>query len=179
MIHPVGDYRRPVGGEYAFGMELQAAQVQAAVPQAHHLPFRADGGTFQTRRQRGGIHDPGMVPAYGEYLRQAGEKVVVCGTAAGRLYAVEDFVQVHECAAESLSEGLLAEADAQDGLAHGVAADDFGHQPGFGRDAGPRREQQLVERLQGFGIEAVVAQDAGLRAQRFDEVHQIIERKLL
>ena len=108
-------------------MELQAAQVQAAVAQSHYLPLVAQGDGLEAGGQRGGIHHPGVVASDGEFRRQAGEQVIVRRAAAGGLHAVEDFVEVDERAAESLAEGLLPQADAQDGLLGGVAPDDFRH----------------------------------------------------
>ena len=97
-------------------MELQAAQVEAAVAQRHHLALRAQGDGLEARGQRGGVDHPGVVASDGEFRRQAGEQVILRRAAAGRLHAVEDIVQVDERAAEGLAERLLAQADAQDGL---------------------------------------------------------------
>ena len=179
MIQPVGNDFLPVWGEYAFGVELHAAQVQTAVPQGHHHPFAADGGAFEAVRQRGGIDHPGVVAPDREDIRQSVEKVIVRRAAAGRLDAVEDFVQVDERAAEGLSDGLFAEAYAQDGLPGGIAADDFRHPSGFGRDAGTRGKQQLVEGGEILRVEAVVAQHGGLCAERLDQVHQVVGERVV
>ncbi len=73
MIQPIAHDRFPVGSENALGVELQAAQVEAAVAQGHHLALLAQRDGLEAGGQRGGVDHPGVVAPDGKFRRQAGE----------------------------------------------------------------------------------------------------------
>ena len=92
---------------------------------------------------------------------------------------MEHVAEVLEACAEGLADGLVAEADAEDGLAAGVLADDVEQQAGLRGDARAGGEDYLTELLELRQLELVVAQDGDLRAQFLHQVTQIVRERVV
>ena len=124
-----------------------------------------------------------MVAAHGQAAGQAVEEVVVGHVGSGKadfgLHAVEHVGEVAQLCAESLADGLFAQADAQDGFSRGIGLDDGHQQSGFLWDAGTGREQQLVVGCEVGQGETVVAQHGDLCACLFDQLHQVVGERVV
>ena len=164
-------------------MELDAVHVQRAVAQAHDEALVAHGGDGQHVGQALAADDPRVVAAHGQAAGQTVEEVVVGRVGTGEAYfglhAVEHVGEVTQPCAESLADGLFAQADAQDGFGRGIGTDDGHQQSGFLRNAGTGREQQLVVGCEVGQGETVVAQYGDPCACLFDQLHQVVGERVV
>ena len=60
-----------IGGQYAFGMELDASDVEFAMAEGHDLSFIAYGGHFETVGQAFARYYPRVVASDGDVARGA------------------------------------------------------------------------------------------------------------
>ena len=171
---PVLEHLLAVGGEDALGVELDAADVQLLVLEGHDLAFVAEGGDFEAVGETVAADHPGVVASHGDAAGQTGEDGVVAQLGALGGYAVEDVGEVLELGAEDLADGLMAEADTQNGLAVGIGAYDVEQKSCLRGYARTGREDDFAVLLQVGQLELVVAQDGHLSAQGFDQVGQIV-----
>ena len=119
-------------------MELDAAHVERTVAQGHHVAFLADGGHLQAVGHRVAVHHPRVVAAHGEAAGQSREDGVIGGQFRRGLHSVVHLRQVGQPSAHHLSDGLFAQADAQDWFLAGIGTDDVQQQAGLFRDARSR-----------------------------------------
>ena len=66
-----------IGGQYAFGMELDSSDVEFAMAEGHDLSFIAYGGHFETVGQAFARYYPRVVASDGDVARDAAEDRVV------------------------------------------------------------------------------------------------------
>ncbi len=122
----VADHLAAAFGEDAFRMELDAFDGQGAMAQAHDdglaVFASGTGGDFELIRQAFFADDERVIARASEGRRQAGEDalaVVFDGTG----FAVHELGGADDLATEGCSDGLMAEADAEDGNFAGHALD--------------------------------------------------------
>ena len=77
-------------------------------------------------------------------------------------------------ATEYLADGLVPQADTQDGLASGIGANHIQQQAGFRGDAGAGRQDDLVKGREVFQREAIVPQNSDRCPQRLHQMGQVI-----
>src|SRR5260370_2376748 len=101
-------------GEDGFGMELHAFDFVAAVTKAHDDAVVGFGGDGQLARQRFFLDDQGMVARGGEGIRQVAENISAVVMDLAR-FAMEEFGSADDFAAERGANGLVAEAQSENG----------------------------------------------------------------
>ena len=161
------------GGD-GFGMELHPPDGEFAVTQAHDLAFRGFGGDFEALGERGALNEKRVVAGGGEALGEVFEHIGVL-VKNGRGLAVHETVGAHDVAAEVVADGLVAEADAEDGFLTGEGLDHVERHARLGGRAGAGRDEHAVgvkgERLGRRDL--VVAEDALLHAQLAEVLDQV------
>jgi len=172
-------------GEYAFGVELDAFNGQGAMAQAHD-----DGSIAVVRGGAGGDDEVGGQGLLGDDQR------VVAGAGEGRFQALEDALAVmidraglavHQVrgadhlAAEGLADGLMAEADAEDGDFAGHVTDERHQNAGLARRAGTGREQDAVgaECFDLLNGQLVVAMDFHLGTQFSKVLDEVVGKGIV
>ena len=179
MVQPVLQDSGALRREDGLRVELYAAHVVRAVAKGHDVAVVADGRDLQTVGQTAPADHPRVVAPSFKGFGQVLKQVVVVDDVGRCLYAVVHGSQVFEPSAEHLGNGLMAQTDAQYGLAPGVAADDVVEQAGLFRNTGARREYDFVVRLQSGHLERIVAHHVYLRAQRLELVAQVVGKRVV
>ena len=105
-------------------MELDATHVQCFVAQRHNLPFVANSCDFDTLGQAFARNHPRMIAPNGDVTIDAAEYGVIGYDVTGRGYTVKDVAQILKLSAKGLANGLMTEADTEDGLLTGISTDD-------------------------------------------------------
>ena len=80
---------------------------------------------------------------------------------------------------ESLADGLMAQADPQDGFHAGIAFDNGGHEAGFLRYAGARRENDFVVPVEFVKSEGIVSEDLGFGTKLPHQVPQVVGKRVV
>ena len=180
----VADHLATAFGEHAFRMELHALDGQAAMTQAHDdgaaslagaVGFRSARGDGEFSGKRIFRDDEGVVAGAGERSGQAGEDALaVVRDGAG--FAVHEVLGADDLAAEGLADGLVAEADAEDGDFAGHVPDERHEDAGFAGRAGAGREQNAfgLECLDLFDGQLVVAADFDLCTQLAEVLDEVV-----
>lgn len=65
-----------VGGQYRFGMKLNAVYVQCAMPQRHDMAFRAEGRNSEAGRKIFLVDNPRVIASDGDSTFQSLEYIV-------------------------------------------------------------------------------------------------------
>ncbi|CAM5196901.1 hypothetical protein CDEN61S_02711 [Castellaniella denitrificans] len=94
----------------------------------------------------------------------------------GRDLAVHEFAGAHDASAVGRADGLVAQADAQDGLPAGEMPDQLDGDAGLGRRARPRRHADAVgvDGLDAGEVDLVVAHDLDPGAEFAEILHQVV-----
>src|SRR6266581_6336243 len=166
-------------GEHGFGMELHAFERQLAVAQPHNEPVGL-GGDLEFAGQTLFLHDEGMVARGHEVLRQfAKDGLAIVMDAAG--LAVHQRRGAYYFAAEGITNGLVAEADAKDGNLARELADDVDANAGVLRLSGTGRDHDALRLFRGDLIEGdlVVAANFEIFAQLAEELRQVIGKRIV
>ncbi len=163
------------GGENGFGVELDAFDGKLAVAEAHDDAVGGFGGDFEAARQRAAFHDERMVARSFEILREAAKnRSAVVVNFAG--FAVHDFFRADDFAAERVADGLMAEANAENGNFSGETLDDGHAQAGFARRAGAGRNNDALGTHARDFVESdfVVAADGEFLPQLAEVLRQVV-----
>ena len=175
----VADHLAAAFSEHAFGMKLDAFDGQRTMAQAHENGCAAGVGRVRGGqefvRQRGFIDDERVVAGAGERGGQSGEDAMaVVGDRAG--FAVHEFGCTDDLAAEGGSDGLMTEADAENGRFARHALDERHEDAGFLRRAGAGRKQDSfgMERLDLVDGKLVVAANDHLRAEFTEVLNEVV-----
>ena len=153
------------GGD-GFGVELDAPDGEFAVAESHDFAFGGLGGDFEGCGEGGALDEERVVARGGEALGHVAEDVGVF-VENRRGLPVHEAVGADDAAAIEVADGLVSEADAEDGFLAGEGADHVEGDAGFGGGAGAGGDEDAVgvER-EGFGgRDLVVAEDALFDAQ--------------
>lgn len=110
-------------GEDTFRVKLDAVDGQGLVAQAHHLPFRGEGGDLQHVGQ-GLLHDQAVIAGGVEGAGQPFEETAPLVMHRADLAVHQPGRPIHH-AAEDVADALLAQADSQHG--RGLARDPESH----------------------------------------------------
>ena len=169
----------PYIGEHGFGMELHALHPQGPVAQAHDdaVRFRGD---FQIGRHRFFLNDQRVVARRHKILRQILEdRFVVVMNAAG--FAVHDLRRADDLPPERVSDGLMAEAHAEDRNLPREAPDHVDANARIFRRAGPGRNHDALRLFCGNLVECnlVVAMHFQLLAQLAEELREVISERIV
>jgi hypothetical protein len=101
-------------GEDGFGVELNALDGEFAVAEAHDDAVLGFGGDVQHARERFALDDEGVVAGGGEGVGEVAEDTLaVMIDRAG--FAVEEFGGADDLRTEGRADGLMAQADAENG----------------------------------------------------------------
>ena len=123
-------------------MELNAFDGELAMAEAHDDAV-GFGGDFEAARQRAVFDDERMIARGFEVLREIAKNgFAVVMNFAG--LAVHDFFCADDFAAEGVADGLMAEANAENGDFPGEALDDGNAQAGFARGAWAGRNNDAL-----------------------------------
>src|SRR5690348_11605439 len=102
--------------------------------QAHDCAVGSFGGDFEAAGKRTAFNDERVVARGFEILRELAEnRFAVVVNPAG--FSVHDSFGAHNFAAESVADGLMSEADAENGNFSGEALHDGDAEAGFARRA--------------------------------------------
>ncbi len=155
-----------LGGADGFGVVLDAFDRERLVAQAHDLPVVRHGADLEAVRERGLVDGQGVVAHRLEVLGEALEEAAAVVVDAAGL-AVHQALGGNDASAESLRDGLVPEADAEEGDLAGERRDrGEGHAGGIGV-AGSGREDQGFRVLRGDPghVDGVVLGDLDVRAE--------------
>src|SRR2546426_5759575 len=167
-------------GEDRLGVELHAFGLGLAVAQAHDEPVGRSGGNFETGRETGPLDDERVIARGGEGVWQPGEnRLAVVRNQAG--LAVFDLRRANNLPSERLPDGLVAEADAQQGHAPRKLFDDLqaNSSLGGGLRAGRYDDALRPQPLDLFGIGLVVAPHLDLGAQLTQILDQVVGERVV
>ncbi|MNT61924.1 hypothetical protein D3C72_1995990 [compost metagenome] len=94
---------------------------------------------------------------------------------------MHDLLRAHDVAAEGRADGLVAQADAQDGLLAGICLDQGDRDAGFGGRAGAGRHADLVRVQRGdfFQRDLVVAGHAHIHTQFAKILDQVVGKGIV
>jgi len=95
-------------------MELHSVHGMDLVLKPHDFPFLRPSGDFQTIRQGFAFYDQGVIASRLERTWHPG-KDTLARMMDGRGLAMHQAVRPHDIAAINLADGLMAEADTEDG----------------------------------------------------------------
>lgn len=155
-------------------MELYAPYGEFAVAQPHDFALGGLGGDLEAVGEGLALDDEGVVAGGGEALGKSAEKVLAVVADGGGL-AVHETVGTDDFASEMLSDGLVPEADAEEG---DLAGEGFDHGDGyacFGGGAGAGGDEYALG-LEGegfFGGDFVVSEDALLDAESTEVLDEV------
>jgi hypothetical protein len=165
-VQEILDEALAVGGEDRFGVELDTLDGKLAVAQAHDDAVRGARGDLELVGQAFFFDDEGMVAGAGHRRVETGEdgSAIVVDLAG---FAMHELRGTDDVAAEGCADGLMAEADAEDGDFSGHVADELYGDAGFVRGAGTRGKNDAVgcKRLDLLRGEVVVAADDDVGAE--------------
>ena len=160
-------------------MILYATHVILPVADGHYLAVVALRRNLQTGGEGIVAHHPAVVSAHHELAGQSAVEPVGLQHATRSGYAVEHVGKVLKPCAERFGNGLMAEADAEDGLPGGIHLDDVGQKTRLGGDARSGTEQDLVEGGKVGELKLVVAHDRHLRSELLHEMHEIVSKTVV
>jgi hypothetical protein len=109
-------------GEDGFGVELDAFDFVATMAEAHDDAVVSLGGDGEFAGQGFFLDDQGMVARCGEGIGKLAENIFVVVMNLAR-FAVEKFRSADDFSAERSANGLMAEANTEDGESAGEALD--------------------------------------------------------
>ena len=168
------------GGEDGFGVELDAFDGKLAVAEAHDDAVGGFGGDFEAARQRAAFDDERMIARGFEILREAAKnRFAVVMNFAG--LTVHDFFRADDFATERVADGLMAEADAENGNFAGEVLDDGHAQTRFARRAGAGRNNDAFGAHAGDFVECdfVVAADFELLPHLAEVLRQVVGERVV
>lgn len=123
------------GSEHTLGMKLHAAEVEGAVAQSHESAVGSCGDGFEHGGEAVGRNAPRMIASHSEGIGQPGKQIVRCSGKAGRGDTVAHLRKLMQTRTEDFGDGLMTEADTEDGFAAGVGADDVEQETGLARQS--------------------------------------------
>src|SRR6266853_3352241 len=161
-------------GEKGLGVELHPLHGELTVAHAHDLAVLGLRSDLQALGQGRPPNRKRMVAGRHEGARQSA-KHAETKMADRRGFPVDDFPRMHDLAAESLADRLMAETHAQDRDPAGKLAYRGERDPGFRGSAGPRRNDDACRYHRGDvpRRDLVVAEHPDLCAQLAQILHQI------
>ena len=172
-------------GEHALGMELNALNRQGAVTEAHdHRPgacgLRRASRDGEHGRERLFFNDEGVVASAGERGGQAGEDAFAV-VLDGAGFAVHERARADHLAAESFTDRLVSQTDAEDGRLAGHVADERDENAGLMRRAGARRKQNALrlESLDLLDCQFVIAIDRDLCTQFPKVLDKVVRKRIV
>ena len=178
-LQKVLDELLSVAGEDAFGVELDTLDRQAAMAEAHDrggaVGVAGACGDLEFGGQRVFGHDQGVIPGAGHWTGDAGEHgLAVMLDAAG--LAMHQLRGADDVASKGRSDGLMAEADAENRGLAGEALDERNEDAGilWCARAGRKDEAFGREGLDLVDGELVVATDDHLRAELAHVLHKVV-----
>src|SRR5436305_9589691 len=113
-VEEIGQQARPGAGEHRLGVELHAPVGELAVAQAHEGVVVRPGQRLQLRRQGALLDLQAVITGGRERVGQAGEDALIAMADGGGL-AVHEPRRAVDRGAEGDAQGLVAEADPQEG----------------------------------------------------------------
>ena len=167
-------------GEDGFGVELDAFNGKVAVAKAHDDAVVGFGGNGEATREGAALDHQGMVARSGEGARKAMKNgFAIVADLAG--LAVHEAGCADDAAAKGLADGLMAEADAQNGKLAGETANQFDADAGFARSAGAGRNDDALGAEGGDLVESdlVVAADEELLAHLAEDLGQVVGERII
>lgn len=161
-------------------MELDAFDRKLPVAEAHDDAVGGFGGNFQAARERAAFDDERMVARGFEILREAAKnRLAVVMNFAG--FAVHDFFRADDFAAERIADGLMAEANTEDGNFAGEALDDGHAQAGFARRARAGRNNDALRAHARDFVESdfVVAAHGEFLSELAEVLRQVVSERIV
>ena len=159
-------------------MELQALDRVRRVPQAHHRALVGQArGDQQRGRQRSLVHHEGVVARGREARWQAGQVTETVVRNRGRV-PVGRLTRAHHSSPVRDGDRLVPKADAEQRHPGPAVPDDVDADPGVGRRARPRRDDDPVEPQAGdlAGRHLVVPHDLNLAPAAQQQVREIVRK---
>ena len=156
-------------------MELHSLDIEFSVPDAHDHPVLGPGGALQSRGQIPVDHQ-GMVSRGYERLWQSGEDRLTVVVDEGGL-AVDRRLPPDDPPAVDLADRLVTQTDPENGTHSSERGYGFQTHAGFGRSAGPRRDDKMGETVPTDAVDRhlVVAEHVDPRARDLPQVlHQVV-----
>ena len=174
LLQEVLQHRVAMLGEDGLGMELHALDGQRLVAHAHDLAIGRPGRDLEFGRASVLLDGERVVAIDREVLRQVGEHAFAGGRDLAGL-AVHQLLRAHDPAAERRADGLVPEADTEDGQLAGEVADRLDRNAGLrGRArAGGNHEAIGLARRDAFDGDFVIAKHFHLGAQFTEVLHQV------
>lgn len=155
-------------------VKLHSPDRECLMPQPHDFSFGGLGRDFEAIGARLAFEDQGMVARRGKSLRKPGEYIGVAMRNGGS-FAVHESIGSHDFSSEVVADGLMAEADAEEGDFTGKCGDHLDGNSGFERRARARGNEDSVG-LEGEGFggrDLVVAKYALLHAQLTEVLDEV------
>ena len=165
----------PVFGEDGFGVKLHTVHGQRLVAHTHNFAVVRPGCYFKALRQRLALDDQRMIACCGERIGQSAEYAVAVVVNL-RSLAVHQRLGVNDLAAKSLSNALVAEANAEQRDFTGEVLDRGNRNTGFVRRTGAGRDDKVL-RIQFFDLlhgDFIVAVYQHFFAEFGEILHQVI-----
>jgi hypothetical protein len=162
-------------GQDRFRVELHPFDGQGPVAQAHDLAVVGPGGDFQAGRQGLALDGQRMVARAGQRTGQPAKDALV-RVLHRRHLAVHQLLRVHDAAAESLADRLMAEADAEQGNPAGKLANRRQRDAGLRRRAGPGEMTSKAgfRRAISAIADGIVAEDPDFLPQLAKILHEVV-----
>ncbi len=163
-----------------FRVKLHALDGEMAVTHPHDFAIFGLRGNFQAGRQAVALDGQRVIAHHGVRTGQIGEHAsAVMGDGAG--LAVHDLPRPHDLAAKRGADGLMPQADAQNGQSPGEILQHRHGDTRLGGRAGPGRNDDAlgIERRDGFEIELIVAHGVHVLAEFAEILHQVVGKAVV
>lgn len=167
------------GGKHTLGMKLHAAEVEGAVAQSHESAVGSCSDGFEHGGEAVGRNAPRVIASHSEGIGQPGKQIVRCSGKAGRGDTVAHLRKLVQTRTEDFGNGLMTEADAEDGFAAGVGADDVEQETGLARQSRAGGKQDFVVCFQLLEEKAVVSHDTDFCAEATEEMDEIVDKRIV
>jgi len=167
-------------GEDGFRMELDAFDFVAAVPEAHDDAVFGFGGDGELAGQRFSFDNERVIARGGKRVRQFAENVFpIVMDLAG--FAVEKFWSTNDFPAEGRADGLMAEANAENGKFSGKPLDELDRDASLLGSARAGRNDDALGFAAGnfFDSDFVVAMDFDSATQFAKILSQVVSERIV
>ncbi|MDB6122406.1 MAG: hypothetical protein JWQ71_1399 [Pedosphaera sp.] len=124
-------------------MKLHAPDGILLVTDAHDFAFVSLGGDFEAIGDGVALDDEGVITGRGKRVRHVLEEIFAV-VLNGRRFAVHHAIVHDDFSAESMTDALMAEADAEEWQLGAEGADDLVGQAGFARGTGAGRDENTL-----------------------------------
>ena len=161
-------------------MELDAFDFVAAVAEAHNDAVVGFSSDEELTRQGFSFDDERVIACGGKRVRQFAENgFPIVMDLAG--FAVEKFWSTNDFPAESRADGLVAEANAENGKFSGKPLDELDRDAGLLRSARTRRNNDALGLAAGdfFDSDFVVAMDFDIATQFAEILREVVSERIV